>query len=143
MTSKSKNILQAALQMPGKNQTADASASSSVQNRILAKIQTRELLIAPRQSLVALREMLFALQGVMVVLTVGAVVALVRAAQSQETFVFLRESITALDEYRGLALTAFWESLPIATVALLVVTVIGLGISLGAKRYLAKENLIS
>lgn len=132
-----KNIIRSALaQSPRANDNA-------MQNRILAKIRAGELSIAPRQSLVLLRRMLLALQGVMVVLTVGAVVALVRAVQAQETLVFMREFLTALDEYRSLAWNAFVESLPLATLSIAAIVAAGLVCSLLARRYLTRENLIS
>jgi len=115
----------------------------NLQNRMLARIQSGELVIAPRRSLQFLRGMLWALQGIMILLNVGAVSAVVRAVQAQGTFVFLREFTTALSDYRDLAWRAFIESVPLTSLLLLVAALVGLILSLVMPRYLAKENLIA
>jgi hypothetical protein len=124
-------------------QSAYPAHDIDVRSALFAKIHSGALTIAPRRSLVLLRRLLIASHVALISLTGAALVSLAQALSSQETWVYLKESLAALSDYRDLAWMAFWESVPAASVLFVAVAVTGLIGSFILHRRLRQQHLLT
>jgi hypothetical protein len=131
------------LQLKQTLKAAYPSRNIDVRAALFAKMQSGSLSIAPRRSLVFLRRLLIATHAALLLLNAAAIISLVRSLSSQETWAYLRESFTALSEYRDLAWLAFWESIPATSVLLVIATLAGLAFSLVLHRRLKQQSLLT
>jgi hypothetical protein len=124
-------------------QSAYPARAIDVRSALFAKINSGALTIAPRRSLVLLRRLLIASHVALVLLTTAAIVTLIQALSNQETWIYLKESLAALSDYRDLAWMAFWESVPTASLLFVAVALTGLIGSFILHRRLRQQHLLT
>jgi hypothetical protein len=110
---------------------------------LLTKISNGQLQIAPRQSLILVERLLRVAQALLLVANAGVALLLASQVQSQNTFVFLREWLGSLEEFRGLAWSAFVESVPLTILSLLLVALAAFTFSILSGRYIHRQLLTS
>jgi ABC-type phosphate/phosphonate transport system permease subunit len=110
---------------------------------LVAKINSGQLHIAPRQSLILVERLLRVAQVLLLVANAGVTLLLVGQIKSHNTLAFLREWLGSLGEFRGLAWSAFIESVPLTILGLLLAALVALAFSLLSGRYIHRQLLTS
>src|SRR3990167_8165889 len=96
---------------------------------VLSRIQSGTLQLAPRRAVIIVRRLLIGLQAIVLLLNLAALTVLIRELFDAGTMDYLSVG-TQFAETRDLALRAALESVPVVSVALVPLGLIGLAITI-------------